>query len=50
MAIAVESDSVKFEEAWNILIQDNSDIPYHYECIMLYPTLVTDVEEKSEMN
>ena len=36
--IAVESNSVIFEEAW--------DSAYHYECMMLYPTLVTDLEKK----
>ena len=42
-AIAVESNSVIFEEAWDILIKDDSDSAYHYECMMLYPTLVTDL-------
>ena len=48
--IAVESNSVIFEEAWDILIKDDSDSAYHHECIILYPTLVTDLEKKSEMN
>ena len=49
-AISVESDSVIFEGAWDILIEDDSDSAYHSECMMLYPTLVTDLENKSEMN
>ena len=44
--IVIESNSVIFEEAWDILIKDNSDSAYHYECIILYPTLVTDLEKK----
>ena len=31
-----------FEEAWDILIEDDSDSAYHYECIILYPNLLTD--------
>ena len=44
--IAVESNSVIFEEAWGILIEDDSDSAYHYKCMILYPTLVTDLEKK----
>ena len=47
--IAVESDSVIFEEAWDILIEDDSDSAYHYECMILYPTLVTDLEKKVKL-
>ena len=48
--IAVESNSVIFEEAWNILIKGDCDSAYHYECMILYSTLVTDLGKKSEIN
>ena len=35
-----------FEEAWDILIEDDSDSTYHYERMILYPTLVTDLGGK----
>ena len=39
-----------FEEAWDILIEDDSDSTYHYERMILYPTLVNDLGKKSKTN